>query len=340
MLPLDLQGIAVEALIRVMICPGRAHSVCDNRVGDRSFRAEHLVAPSSCSTYLVETRCWNMLARRGASTEELVGHFENIRSTLLRKAAEAGLARNPTLIGTSRELVLSEVLSANLPQSVSFPTGEIIDPRGQRSGQLDMIIVPDAAPRLSIGADKVIGLAGAVAGVLEVKSTLTVSPPSRESELTHAVRGCERMKKLDPGRLETWPWREYRGGGGKAKLATIPFSLLAFEGPPAAGLLTKMEDWEDIVAKKHLPNTITVLNRGYTLVLNDGWLSDPNELRGPREVYLESGPGMSLAILFFFWTTCVQAWIAKIPYTPFPDYLEMTLNRVTRRTARRRGRQL
>lgn len=267
----------------------------------------------------------------GAGVRALQVHFENVRETMQRKAEEAGLANNKSLRGAARELVVAEFFQANLPQSVSFPTGEIVDVRGQRSGQMDIMIIPAAVPRFTLSGTNVIALAAGVVGAVEVKSNLTTSPPEGDSELTVAMKSCAQVRALDPGPLEPWPWSALLDNGREAKLETIPYSIFAFQGPTARRLLAALEEWDQRAGKRTLPNTVTVLDPCYSLVLNDGWLADPGETGIPKPLYLVDQRKACLATLFDYWMKCIQAWTFNFPYTPLNLYLGLTVDTIDRR---------
>ena len=254
--------------------------------------------------------------------EILKSHFRLVRETLLRKADEAGLAANSSIRGAARELVLSEFFEANLAASVSFVTGEIIDVGGQRSGQLDIIIVPTTVPRFSLGGNNVIALAAGVVGAIEVKSYLTASGPDGESELTKTMTASMATKRLLPGPLQPWPWTAQRiTDGSQLKLESIPYSLVAYKGPAKTTMAMHLSEWSSKVGNKFLPNTITVLEADYTLTLNDGWVYVPESAENPKALYVESEPGNSLLDLFDFWMKCIQAWTFNRPHTPLNVYL-------------------
>gem|GEM_PF-2457017 len=253
----------------------------------------------------------------------LKAHFQIVRETLLEKANEAGLASSTSIRGAARELVLSEFFQANLAESVAFRTGEIIDVKGQRSGQIDILVVPTGVPRFSLGGTNVIALAAGVVGAIEVKSNLTTSGPEGDSELSTALNSCVRVKQLDPGPLVPWPWTVQRTDGADTKLETIPYSVVAYRGPAPPTLIAHLKEWGSKVQTRLLPNTFTVLEEDYTLSLNDGWSIDPAKLPDPSTLYLISEPESSLAHLFDFWMKCVQAWTFNFPYTPLNRYLRL-----------------
>ncbi len=194
-------------------------------------------------------------------------HFEKVRVSLLAKGEEVGIARHGTILGTARELIISDFLAANLPRGFDFVTGEILSAQDTRSGQVDVLILPHTAPRLQISGQVSLALVHAVAAAVEVKSVLTTSEPGLRSELTNAVNTSSKIKSLPIlPLLDPWPWSAYITGEQKfVKLPHIPVCLIAFQGPQLNTLMDHLISWEKKIELRKFPNTITCLREGYTL---------------------------------------------------------------------------
>ena len=221
-----------------------------------------------------------------------------------------------------RELVVSDFLSANLPRAFDFVTGEIVTPNNKRSGQVDVIVLPHAAPRFQLSGSVCLALVHATAAALEIKSKLTTSAPDCQSELTKAMNTTFGIKKLpiDP-RLNPWPWNVTEPERRTVVLLqNIPVAIVAFEGPNAPTLQKHLHEWEKKAGRLFLPNTVTCLKPNYTLILNDGWLKGPEQTDAALYIQIPD-PGSCLAHLFFHLMKTLQRWSHYHPPTPLEKYL-------------------
>jgi hypothetical protein len=222
----------------------------------------------------------------------LAAHFERVRSSLLAKAEEAGILRHGTLKGSARELIVADFLSANLPRTFDFETGEVVTPDDKRSGQIDVLILPHSSPRFQLGGSVCLATVHSVAAAIEIKSTLTTSSPEKESALTQAMMSTICLKDLliDPP-LDPWPWSATLTTSGKrVRLANIPVSIVAFEGPDVNTLCSHLHNWEQIAGRERMPNTVTCLRQDYTLFLNDGWRIINHDTSGPLYFHTPTNP--------------------------------------------------
>ncbi len=251
----------------------------------------------------------------------LASHFDRVRASLLAKADEAGIARHGTLKGTARELLLADFLSANLPRGFDFVTGEIITPDDQRSGQVDVLIIPDYVPRFELCGRVCLACVHGVAAALEVKSTLTTSAADKRSELTKALDTVVGIKRLSiEPRLDPWPWSATHAGSKEpVTLPNIPVSIVAFDGPERETLISHLAFLENTGGRQLLPNTVTCLRRNYTICLNNGWLTTGDS---GGQLYVEwKNPGSCLGDLFDHLMKVLQAWQHHHPATPLSSYL-------------------
>jgi len=71
-----------------------------------------------------------------------------------------------------------------------------------------------------------------------------------------------------------------------------------------------------------LPNTITILSKNYTIILNDGWKFIKSKLADPNVTYVRvDGTGSCLADLFDFLMKIIQACEFRNPATPLVKYI-------------------
>jgi len=247
-------------------------------------------------------------------------HFARVRRTLLDKGDEAKLAQHAGIMGTARELIVSEFLRAAFPSTCNFMTGEIIDTHDGRSGQVDIIIVPAFAPRFVLAGHSGIALAEGTIAAIEVKSTLTTSSPDSESALSSALSTVRKIKERQV-ECEPWPWVANKGGS-IVSLSSIPASIIAFKGPPHSNLENALATFSDRFGVDSLPNTITVLEQDYTLIRNDDWYFSKKGKEPSQKLYVAMpDTGACLADVFNYLMMCVQSWTFCSPFTPLSSYL-------------------
>lgn len=259
-------------------------------------------------------------------------HFVNVRISLLNKAKEIGLANNSTVLGVARELVISQFLEANLPRTAEFLTGEVVDSKQNRSGQVDIVLLPVTAPKIELSPGIALALADAISSAVEVKSNLTTGGWEKDSHLKSALKTSAKIKALkllcDP-----WPWQastQIKGKLTEVKLVSIPVSVVAFQGPTKETLLEKLAEVTSEIGLKYLgypegipvinllPDTITVLEHDYTIVLNNNWNIVGQNSGKP--VYAHMPDESCLYQLFSHLMKCIQAWHYYQPRTPLSNY--------------------
>lgn len=94
--------------------------------------------------------------------------------------------------GSLAESAFRDALGRFLPRMLSVGHGEIIDTRGNRSKQSDLVIATDRHPNWFNGDDAALFLIEAVAGAAEIKAQLT------SEQLTIAIENCKRFRALKP----------------------------------------------------------------------------------------------------------------------------------------------
>jgi hypothetical protein len=111
--------------------------------------------------------------------------------------------------GSSREASLAEFLRSQLPDRYAVETGEVIDTRGRRSGQIDLLVFDASTTKpLYRYQNKAILLpAEAALATVEVKTTL------RSGELNRALGGISSVHSLRPWGV---PWHGTRRRGDAA----------------------------------------------------------------------------------------------------------------------------
>lgn len=137
-------------------------------------------------TYISRERSTDMpnkhiLARIGGTQKTLVG------------AHEAGATMSNASKGSEREIFIDSFLSKVLPPIYRFGTGDATDNKGQKSGQLDVVIEHPFAPSLpDLGTGAVrLYLAESIAAVVEVKSDVC----SQWSEVLKTAEGLNQIHR-------------------------------------------------------------------------------------------------------------------------------------------------
>lgn len=106
---------------------------------------------------------------------------------------ESGSCMSDASRGREREQFVDLFLSQLLPPGYRFGSGDVIDTRGFRSGQLDVVVEFTFLPSIpSVGGKTRLYLAEGVAAVVEVKSDLAKQWNEVESTAT-ALRRLERQ---------------------------------------------------------------------------------------------------------------------------------------------------
>jgi hypothetical protein len=169
----------------------------------------------------------------------LYPYFEKTTNLLLadyRRSKEQAASAN---VGFNRELFCREFLQRVLPPKLSVRHGEIWDSQGNRTGQLEIIILRDDAASLEFGGADVY-LAEGVFAVIEVKSKLT------RDKLQEAVTALKRVRNLTPG----GPSGFILGPTLRRPLACV----VAYEGA----------SWDTLLKEElgGVPDLICILNRG------------------------------------------------------------------------------
>ncbi|MBI3242514.1 MAG: hypothetical protein HYZ49_09500 [Chloroflexi bacterium] len=122
------------------------------------------------------------------------GAIERLMSEWYSYSREA--LQQSTDLGFAREHFVKDVLSSFLPKNIVIGSGEIIDGRGQRSGQQDVIIYRGDFPVITSLTPVNTYLAEGVIAVIEVKSNLSTGEPI---SLFSAFRSSQKVLLLQKG---------------------------------------------------------------------------------------------------------------------------------------------
>lgn len=121
----------------------------------------------------------------------LYSYFEKSASVLLAEYQRSKIQKVPVILGKNRELFCEKFLANVLPDRLKMRNGEIWDYKGNRTGQIDLLITKNDIPRLNIG-DANIYFVESILGVIEVKSNLN------RDKLQEAIQNLSKVKQLNP----------------------------------------------------------------------------------------------------------------------------------------------
>lgn len=237
----------------------------------------------------------------------LFKYFEQSENLLLTEYARSKLQQASQNLGSNRELFCNSFLSRVLPHRLKISKGEVWDGKGNKTGQLDTIVVRDDTPSLNFG-DANTYLVEGVFAVIEVKSNLT------RQKLQEAIETLKPVSDLSIHRE------------GLSILSRPPDTILdrplrcifAYEGASWELLLDeiqKQEAW-------NLIDVICVLGKG-ALIRNGLFFRWQETVK----FGLSKGKATALGMLYFFLATFLTDFVVRTvsvrPYfEPFESWSE------------------
>lgn len=218
-------------------------------------------------------------------------YFEKYANILKVLHEASSLQEASDNLGANRECFHNNFLSKVLPKRLIVEKGEIWDAHGNKTGQLDTIIIRDDSPKLTFEGERDTFLAEGVFAVIEVKSNL-----ARE-KLREAGNTLKKVRDLQ---------QEYPGmmsGGGAGAMIEEPFRIVfAYEGATEKTIMDEIKDnsWHTLF---HL---ICILNRG---------VYEPNpqfvKLNEGEPYLFIPGQGICLGKIYHLLITYCQGYISK-----------------------------
>lgn len=246
----------------------------------------------------------------------LLEHLKNNRESLLKLSELVAVADNSVNLGAARESLISNFIQTNLPEYISYHTGEIFDKDDNRSGQIDIVLHPVSAPKIYLHNAISIFPAEAALAAIEVKSKLTTG---EDSQLTKALSSCQKLKELRLFGSNTLPSTSI-----PVDTQTVPFIIFAFNGPKLPTLRNHLAKSlkEDKMTTRYMPDLIVVLDRGYYLTKTPYWFkSGITESDLYKEV---AEPETVLLGLFQYILKLVERWVTNPAqhYMPIEAYTQ------------------
>jgi len=177
----------------------------------------------------------------------LLRHLEHNRRALLQLAQSTDILKHTGNIGVAREGFISAFLKNNLPNSVNYYTGEIIDAKDVRSGQIDIILHHSSSVKFNIFDGLNIFPVETVLCAIEVKSNLC------KEDMKMILNSCYKVKSL----------RDYPD--------ETPYIAFAYKGSKIETINTNIKEIFDEKKisgnfSKYLPDIIINLEEGFCLV--------------------------------------------------------------------------
>jgi len=206
----------------------------------------------------------------------LYDYFRKSVDVLLADYKRSKTQESSANLGYNRELFCNQFLSRVLPPRLTLRRGEVWDSQGNRTGQLDIVILRDDTPSLTFGeADTY--LAEGVFGVVEVKSNLSMT------KLQEALHTLKRVKSLN-----------LTGGGAMITSGPVLSRALrcvfAYEGATWETLLEELVKPDN----SNVIDLVCILNRG--ILLSKGLILS---WEGDAPFYQCNGKAAALAWLYF-----------------------------------------
>ncbi|WP_247254200.1 DUF6602 domain-containing protein [Pseudomonas moorei] len=264
-------------------------------------------------------------------------HLTNSTGLLTSKFNVSSLTTHGSSKGSAREIVVTEFLIANLPSNLEFTTGQIFDSKDNISNQADIIIYSKHSLKLNFGKDQNMIPVDSALALIECKSSLsTGSMIDGSSNLKTTLDACVKSKSLirinpvgiDDGYLMQRNIPAHVGSmaeqitGMCATMKKTPFIIFAFRGPEEKTLRDSLYQYMtgNNVDLDDMPDIITVLDRGYYLVKNNGFFI--RKVHG--NVHYSTGNSESGALMGFYICLVKIAESQKLSgnFFPLEQYLK------------------
>jgi hypothetical protein len=195
-------------------------------------------------------------------------------------SSEQQASRN---LGDNREYFVNSFLKKVLPPKLTTTSGEIWDKEGNKTGQIDTIIIRDDAPSLTFGSESTY-LAEGVFATIEIKSNLTTT------KLEEAAKTLKRVEKL-----QVTPPEMFVGANLGRPLRVV----FAYQGAKWETLVNSIQQkkWEGLF------DLICILTSG-ALIPPGGLLAPQDPKTGKPQHIFTAIPSKAAALgMFYFYLT-------------------------------------
>jgi hypothetical protein len=171
----------------------------------------------------------------------LKGHLEKCADIIKNSSASFNTTNSSVNLGLAREGLISTFLMRNLPEYISYHSGQIFDSHNNTSGQIDIVLHPLISPKLHLFNSISMFPVETVLAAIEVKSNLT----SGKYCLEKILKSCKKTKELS---------------------TKLPFIVFAYKGLSSEKLLCHLSNLSG--STLFLPDFIFNLDKGYYLIKN------------------------------------------------------------------------
>lgn len=240
-------------------------------------------------------------------------HLNNYTASLSSAFDLSSITTNGSSKGSAREIIVRDFLNANLPSNLDITSGQVFDSQDNLSNQIDIIIYSKHSLKLCFDKDQNMVPVDSVLALIECKSSLkTGSMTEGTSSLKTTLDACVRSKGLvrinpiglDDGYFMQGNIPHHLGElaeeitGMCVTMRKTPFLLFSFQGPEESTLRDSLFKYmtENNIDLDDMPDLITVLDRGYYLVKNNGFFIR----KIPGKVHYSRGASESSALLGFY----------------------------------------
>jgi hypothetical protein len=199
----------------------------------------------------------------------------------------SGELKSSINIGDNREIFLNKFLKGSLPRKLSIEKGEIWDKKGNKTEQLDSIIIRDDCPALDFEGKNVY-LSEGVFAVIEIKSNLD------STQLKRSGKTLERVKNI-----------ETKGG---AAITTEPYLnrplrlVFSYKGAEWDTLHSVIDqnNWTDLF------DMICILGKGVIIRKGELFKWDSDD-----DLYLLKSKTAPLAFLYYYLVSYGSSFVAR-----------------------------
>lgn len=258
-------------------------------------------------------------------------HLKHYETSLASNFTLSSITTHGSSKGSAREIVIKDFLNTNLPSNLDITSGQIFDSKDNISSQVDIIIYSKHSLKLNFGKEQDMVPIDSTLALIECKSSLkTGSMTDGNINLKTTLDACVKSKGLirinpigiDDGYLTQGNIPDVlrqlveKETGMCATMKKTPFLIFAFDGPKESALRESLYEYmmEYNVGLDDMPDLITVLNKGYYLVKNNGFLIR----KAPRNVHYSAGVKESGALLGFYLYLVKIAESQKLSKNFFP----------------------
>lgn len=123
----------------------------------------------------------------------IIKHLESTREILIAHSLHFNNAKHSDILGFCRETIINEFLAKNCPSIIEYITGEIIDSKDNRSGQVDIVMQTNYSPKIPLYENHSLSFADTVIGAIEIKSNLTTAGIENTSHLKSALDNIQKI---------------------------------------------------------------------------------------------------------------------------------------------------